>query len=378
MPLDCWLTKLYGASQMSIRGVAPDILISHVRNTIPFVFDEPQAWLARAPHLAPLLEPTRPDYDAFSYFRLCLAAHHATVSSFVPTDVDNQIRLRLWSPALDRETASRMAELVLESRSWDCRPLSARFVQSPVSGKLLSGHAGEWFSTAVAAFGSLRKKNPELAARVADEIRDEVSLEAEIFDDFVRARDGLNALRACTIIAHNLGDLQRVIEMWNMQNLPETDFARTGLKSLATATELNKAKMAAENHRHFALRKPRCLRKAADFLLPYGPFLDEWGARLARHPLLDTSDLGEIAEALIEGLERTPGSIGYTRALAGLESQMRGGAQALQNAIPAREARKLKAGQLRTLISIPKEQFERQWSQFAVQFCKTLPQASSR
>lgn len=353
---------------MGFRGVTPEILLSHVRNTIPFLFEGREEWVRRAPHVAPLLSGG--DFSGqIEYFRLCLAAHHATVSSFVPTDVDNQIRLHLWQGA-SPETVKAMAELVLESRTWDYRPLSPRWIET-ASGRL-SGHAGEWLSTAVAAYGALRKRAPEDAARMAAEIESELKLEAAVFDDLARNRDGMGLIVATPLIAHNLGDFNRVKEMWSIADDPALDFDILRGRTLRCAAELNKVKTAAENHRHFALRKPRCLRASVDFLIGMGPFYDDWGLRLTRHPLLTPENLAEIAGALIEGLERTPGSVGYTRALAGIEQGFRGGPQALQNHLPARDAKKLKAGPLRSLISVRREPFEQQWSQFALQFCKTF------
>jgi hypothetical protein len=360
---------------MVYRGITPENLIAQVRSTMPFLFEESEHWAARAPHLRVLLNEQEALASRgasaieteFEYFRLCLVVHHATVSSFVPTDVDNHIRFKLWQN-IDDETLTGMAQLVLESRNWDCRPVSARWVASPLTGKLLSGHAGEWFSTAVAAYAATRKRLPELAALIAAEIRDEVALEASIFSDFLAAADGLNTLRAATLIAHNLGDLQRVIDAWNIGSDPRADFDRAGNAWHDCACELNRVKMAAENHRHLTLRKPRCLRRSIEFFLPLGPFLDDWGAMIAKHPLLNAEDVAEITEALLEGLERTPGSIAYTRALAGIESRFPGGPTKLQSLVPAKDARKLKSGAIRNLIAVPRPQFDRQWASFALKF----------
>jgi hypothetical protein len=353
-----------------MRGVAPAILISHVRNTAPFFYETPADWLARAPHLKPLFDSFAADteLDDVTYYRLCVAAHHGTVATFVPTDVDNQIRQRLWQTRLSDDSLRGMVDVVLESRSWDCRAVTARLVVCPETGFVLSGHNGEWFSCAAGAWAATRNRAPELAARVAGEIQDEVTREGALFRVLASRGDGLGMLRAAALIAHNLGDLQRVLEMWGRGEDAATDFGRASNTALAAACELNKSKMAAENHRNFALRKPRALRRSIDLLLPLGPFFDDWGALLARHPALTPADLGEIAEALLEGLARTPGSIGYTRALAGLESQMRGGAKALQDLVPASKARELKSGELRRLISVSRERFEAQWASAALQF----------
>src|SRR5436309_2605790 len=108
--------------QISRRGIAPSLLLSQVRNTAPFLFTEERAASDDEPHLALLrraasaLErsPFQENLlfnDHFSYFELCLAAHHATVATFVPTDVDNHIRFKLWHPSLPLETIIAMVEL---------------------------------------------------------------------------------------------------------------------------------------------------------------------------------------------------------------------------------------------------------------------------
>src|SRR5438046_876031 len=103
------------------RGVSPSILLAQTKNTVPFIFDRDflTAPARENSYLHALLEldksvtalarsgdagtplKTSPQLTHSQYFELCLAAHHATVASFVPTDVDNQIRFRLWHPALD-------------------------------------------------------------------------------------------------------------------------------------------------------------------------------------------------------------------------------------------------------------------------------------
>src|SRR3954469_3123838 len=83
------------------RGIEPALLLKQVRNTAPFIF-EPDfltsssvgtayiATLRKAAHDFEVDPSTELTHD--QYFELCLSAHHATVGSFVPTDVDNQIR----------------------------------------------------------------------------------------------------------------------------------------------------------------------------------------------------------------------------------------------------------------------------------------------
>ena len=243
----------------------------------------------------------------------------------------------------------------------------------------MSGHYGEWFSTASAAYGALRGIAPDRAHEIADMIVAEVQREARLFREWRQSGDGLATLQCATIIAHNLGDLDRVIDLWN---LPADDYLRVHVYKaghaeekrfggeLLQAGELNKAHMAKENHRHFALRKPKCIRAAADLMLPLAPFLDDWGVRLARHKSLSAEDVGEVAEALIDGWLRLPDTVGYARALAGILESFPGGFNALATLVPAKHARTLKSGPLRALCSIPQARFEAQWNQFSHKFFK--------
>jgi hypothetical protein len=363
------------AHSPSLPGIAPKLLLDQVRNTAPFIFEPefalnfPQSFSRR------LLDFPTTDLDVVRYFELCLLAHHTTVATFVPTDVDVHIRFKLWHPSLQTETMEAMAKVVLESQSWDPRPVSARVIESPRTGERLSGHSGEWFSTAAAAYGALQRRSPELAAEIAGVILREIDRECQIYLDFKKARDGIGLLKASTIIAHNLGDLDRVIDQWNLSDddalkkavykAGHTSVPRFG-NALIQGGLLNKNFMALENHRHLVLRAPRALRKNAEYLIPIGPFFDNWGATLARHPGLTPREVGEIVEALVIGWEKLPKSVGYARALSGILENFSGGLRELALHIPAKTLRTLKAGTLRTLCVVPKKRFEEQWNQIAL------------
>jgi hypothetical protein len=357
------------------RGIAPETLLDQLKNTIPFVFELGFAPKASEPHLKFLRQPEIDATNAVQYFKLCLAAHHASVASFVPTDVDNQIRLKLWHPSLSAEVLAQMSDLVTESLQWSFTSVSTRVVKGPESNELLSGHHGEWFSTAVAAYAALRKKDPVRSQEMCDRIINEVKREAALFTELKNAGDGIGLLKASTLIAHNLGDLDRVIEMWE---LSENDSLRkavfkaghknptVGGKALIEAGALNKAYMAVENHRHFALRASRCLRRSADLLLPIGPFFDDWGATVAKHPALSPEDIGDVVEKLIDGWERLKAPVGYARAIAGIEREFAGGYTRLSLYVPARLSKTLRAGSLKTLCIVPRARFENQWIQWAL------------
>lgn len=367
------------------RGIPFAILMDQVRSTAPFLFGD-LPFGEREPHLKGLREwgrkpttLTNAELTHAEYFRLCLQCHHGTVATFVPTDVDVHIRFKLWQPPLLGEARREMAELVLESLGWDFTRVSTRVVVSPKGGDLLSGHQGEWFSTAAAAYASCMKWEEALARELLEKIVAEVEREARIFEVMKARKDGIGLHQTATVIAHNLGDLDRVIDQWE---LPENDPLRKAVykagheasghlpRALWEAGELNKLYMANENHRHFALRRPRCLRRSETLLLPIAPFLDEWGRQIASSPLLSPAEIGEVAECLVDGWVRLPHTVGYARALAGMESAMPGGAAALWNEMPARNARLLQTGKLRQAVAMPRERFEASWNRTALKFLK--------
>lgn len=365
------------------RGIQPSALIALVQNTVPFL----DQLSAQNPPVGFLLQAKKQcdsPLTHFEYFRLCLSAHWVTVASYVPTDVDNQIRSRLWPAGLDAGTIAEMVDLVEQSLSWEIRDYSTRYVESPRLG-ILSGHQGEWFSVAVAAYGASRRLHPELAERIADQILKEVEREAHFYLECRERGDGVSLLKAATAIAHNLGDLDRVIEQWQLPSedrlVKEVFKAGHGEQSqrplgriLLEVGEVNKAFMAVESHRHFPLRKPKCLRKSKDLLLPISPFLDDWGTLLARTPQLTREECGEVAEALIDGWVRLydngKGPVGYARALSGMERGFPGGRDQLHRYLPAKLSKTLKSGPLRQQVSVDQGRFEEQLSVRVLQWIR--------
>lgn len=370
----------YGSS----RGVAPDVLLGLVENTIPSLFRENKPDTPYTKMVLAARNATRLTH--LEYFSLCLGAHYTTVATFVPTDVDNQIRKNLWDQPLPEGTTEAMAELTLASLAWDFRPVTTRVASA--EGKYVSGHQGEWFSVAVGAYAAHREKNPPLARAVREAILREVRAEASLFAALKKEKNGVELLRASTLLAHNLGDLDRVIDQWE---LPAEDPLRAAAyklghephpsfgalqKELLDAGALNKAFMASENHRHYPLRKPKCLRLSLDFLLPTGPFFDAWGETVSRHPLLSPEDVAEVAEALLEGFQRLSSPkiplYGYARALGGLQRAFKGGPARLADNLPSKAAKSLKQGVIPEIHRLDAKAFEAQWAKKALQFLKIL------
>lgn len=352
------------------RGIAPENLLGLVKNTAPFIFESSYAG-DETLYLRRLQEYRGEPLDHRAYFLFCLCAHWATAGTFVPTDVDNAIRLKLWEMAAEEgeATLTDMADWTIRAARWDYRPATAKLAVAP-SGAWVSTHEGTWFSVAVGAYAALKGPLPQKAEEVLQTMLDEAAREDRLWQELLAAGDGLEILRAAALLAHNFGDLDRVADMWRLAPQDDLrrglyDAAKPGSKlfggRLGYAGLLNQRFMAPENHRYFALREPRFLRRSARFLLPVAPFLDRWGSVIASE---SGSDAGEAARALIDGFQRTPGSVAYARALAGLLEAFPGGLSRLQGFIPAKDERILRAGPLRALISVERPRFEAQWSRF--------------
>lgn len=359
-------------------GIAPDLLTEQVRNTAPFGFDLSRKDLISEPYFKSfhdyLCEKTKdPQYspDYLTYFNLCISAHHATVATFVPTDIDIHIRFKLWNSSIDNETILKMADIVRRSRTWNHKKVTARFAVSPVTNEFVSGHHGEWFSTAVAAYAACLYRGLTDAQDWVDQIFLEIDRELQIFEDLKKARDGIGMLKASMMICHNLGDLKRVFAHWNLDDSNELlAEIHKRVKKFELAETLNREVMAAENHRHYPLRPARALRRSDSFLLPLGPFFDDWGSRIAGElgRQIEPREMGEIIEALVDGHERLKTSVGYMRAMAGIEDAISGGRNKIKDLVPAKIYRKIETGELRKLISIPKNRFNEQWSAKAFKF----------
>ncbi|MDB5038299.1 MAG: hypothetical protein JWQ35_1827 [Bacteriovoracaceae bacterium] len=362
-------------------GIAPDLLLGQVENTAPVLFERtPESGEGFLQTLQGQRKNPKQVLSRPQYFRLCISAHFATVATFVPTDVDQTIRLKLWHGA-NADEVEAMIESVLDFLDWSDRLVSKRQVRSS-KGSELSGHSGEWFSIAVPAWICAQKLNLPLADRLLETIQSEIQRHEYFFSDLLSKGASLALLKTSTLIAHNLGDLDRVIDMWGAkdddplksifklgQNLNKT------YPSLFAAGELNREMMASENHRHFALRKPRCLRKSSDLSIGMGPFFDEWGECIAKYPDFSEEELGEIAEALLEGflkLNQTEKVVGYARALSGMLKNIRGGQATLLRNLPAAKRKQIESGELRSLISVSKESFEASWIHRASKFLKNL------
>lgn len=350
------------------RGIDPALLLEQVRTGAPYVLSADWGEGPRRAYLRRLQTFAGEELDVVSYFHLCLCAHWATAGCFVPTDVDNTIRLKLWKlEGVSPEERLAMADLVLDAVSWDYSPVTARVAR--LQGELVSTHEGTWFSVAAGAYAALRHEAPAKAAQVLEAALAEARREAALFERLCRSQDDLETLKACALLAHNFGDFDRVMDMWELPQddalrLAAYDAAKPGSPLFdgwpAFAGEVNKRVLAPENHRHLALRAARGLRTKPALLLPVGPFYDDWGAAIARE--LSPELCGEAVRALIDGWQRQKvKAAGYPRALAGVLGAFPGGLSRLSKFIPGRDERLLRSGALRAALDVPRERFEAQW-----------------
>ena len=99
------------ASGSKVRGetaISPELLLEQVRSASGWLFAGPEPEGASFRYIRVLRGAEGRELNALGYYELCLCAHWATAGSFVPTDVDNAIRWKLWQnsqPGLVEEQA---------------------------------------------------------------------------------------------------------------------------------------------------------------------------------------------------------------------------------------------------------------------------------
>jgi hypothetical protein len=358
------------------QWISPETLLEQVRSTAPFLFSAQQApetlpdsqrflrILARQPDAS-----SSRDDQLLAYFEFCLACHHATVATFVPTDVDSKIRGILWKEAKSPDLLRRMSALALEMGSWDLSHVSRRW-DCMNDLRPISGHNGEWLSVLAGALGRMSTLGmKEEADQAAAAIDDELNREALAFRIALHSPGAeLLTLRLAMSITHNLGDLDQGISFWDSQArlLPyrekfsrlahENRLAYQGTFSIAAA--IYREALATEGHRHYPLRAVKPLRRSADLLLPLSPFLDSWGALTVTHPQLTESDRSEVLEALAQGCRKVPNQQGYFRAIAGIQEAGEGQFQRLTSHCANSTQKLLRDPKLRQRIAVPRVSFE--------------------
>ena len=285
------------------------------------------------------------------YFALCLACHHATVASFVPTDVDTKIRGILWHESRDPACLRPMLRLALSSQFWTEDGISTRAVRG------VSGHHGEHWSAIAGGLGRLLELGDGASAEEAQAaIEAEIDRELAIFDEVATERDAeLDLLRLSMTLAHNRGDLTQGMRFWK-QTPPTAKLMEhltvRGRFSLAVRVYQHTG-LSAEGHRHYPLRAVKALRRSAATLLPLCPFLDEWGGVVAQ-----LEESYEVLAALVGGCQKVQGQQGYYRAIAGMRAASTSAFERAAARMPNAAQRQLRDADLRKLIDVPRVSFE--------------------
>ena len=292
-----------------------------------------------------------PEEQLQDYFALCLACHHATVATFVPTDVDTKIRGIVWRESRDPDVLGPLLRLALASRDWTEDGISVRSVRG------VSGHNGEHWSAIAAGLGRMLELGDTASAEKAQAVIEaEIDREQAIFDEVAAERDAeLDLLRLSMTLAHNRGDLKQGMGFWT-----KTPLIARLMEHLATRSRFALAVriyqhtgLSAEGHRHYPLRPVKVLRRSPVTLLPLGPFLDEWGSVVA---LLEESS--EVLAALLTGCKRVQGQQGYYRAIAGMLAASSGAFERTASRMPHGAQHLLRSAEIRKLIDVPRISFE--------------------
>ncbi|MFP5386929.1 MAG: hypothetical protein ACLGHN_12670 [Bacteriovoracia bacterium] len=361
-------------SNLELSGIAPNLLLKDVEVTAPFIFKGEVNLEGKQREYLSKLVFYKKNLNALKYislteyFYICMAAHWATAGTYVPTNVDNQIREGLWKHKEIGAHIEKMARITVDSWNWDYEQVTNRKSYNPDNGQVMSTHEGTWLSVAIGAYNALVKnKKSALAKEVADVILAEIEKEEKLLTELREKRDHINFLRSTALMAHNFGDLDRVIDQWQMS---EDDPFRKRIYKLghqlnenyspvlAYAGQVNKTFLSVENHRHMSMRQARCLRKSYRYLIPVGPFMDQWGEILGTSAGLSTSEKGEIVICLFEGFKRQDQAYGYARAFRGLVHALPEGLDTLSQDIAFDVALEIKKSKFSQIADMPQEEFE--------------------
>ena len=348
-------------------GIAPTLLLDQVKATAPWALTlEPPLPAAAVLQKTPAIQKEwATGADTEEYFALLLAAHFTTVATFCPTDVDVRIRQHVWAPLEGKRLAAAVGR-VEEVARWDVPPVSARHVV--LDGEVLAGHQGEWFSVLAGALGrALALADKAVVERTRAWIEAELTREARLV--MLARKEGTpqQLLSVVTTVAHNLGDLSRVVDTWapahaaselglRYSRLGHEDGARFD-GAFVYAGELNKLLMAKENHRFLPLRAPKALRRERAFLLPFGPYFYDWGKLLGSTKLLDDAERAEILLALVGVHERRTDELGCLRAIAGLHAGCSGGIEKLGRYLPEQQRAAVQRGGVKLALRVTEREF---------------------
>lgn len=364
-------------SNLILTGIAPNLLLQQVENTAPFLFKgeintegKQRAFLDKLCFYKKNLKALG-HINLAEYFHICLAAHWTTAGTFVPTDVDNQIREGLWKHKDSSQYLEIMTKLTIDSWSWDYSEVTNRKSVNPVTQQVISTHEGTWLSVAIGAYCALKKHQREdLAQEVAAVIMKDIYKERDLLFELQKQRSHIAFIRTAPLVAHNLGDLDRVMVQWNMHETD--DFCKSIYKLghilnnpeyeiFVLNGEVNKAFTSKENHRHMAMRKPKCIRKSKHFLIPVGPFMDNWGTVLGSTDLLSMEEKAEIVTALYDGFLKEAEAFGYARAFGAMLNTFDQGFAAIEQYLPFDLVAEIKKSDFYKNSQVPRDEFEQKY-----------------
>jgi hypothetical protein len=361
--------------------ISPATLVDWVRNTAPFLFEtqtSPLPGRLIGQDFTLILNAVAQDYvfpedeseNTEDYFALCLAAHHGTVATFIPTDVDSKIRGLLWRDNKSQSSHRRMFQFAQAAMLWPMDRVSRRYTTLASLGPV-SGHNGEQLSVLMGALQTfLRTGDSEFAALAESAVTEELRRQTIEFVTACETRgQELNALRLAAYLTHNVGDVDQGLSYWphgEKYDPPRAAFGRLAHENtkpfggaFADAARVYKKVMAPEGHRNYPLRSIKGLRQSADLLLPQAPFLDDWGRSVAKHPALSDQDRSDTLGALITGSRKLPGQRGYYRAIHGmLDILGHSGMQKLLKLQSNSVRKEFEDPELRKLIAVSQESFE--------------------
>ena len=307
--------------------------------------------------------------ERLDYFTLCLACHHSTVATFIPTDVDSKIRGVLWQAREEADSRRQMLDVTLHAMKWNVSRISSRVTELSGVGPV-SGHNGEMLGVLGGALGCFLKTGDiEYAEKAAEAIDAEFAREAHEYRHVMEMKDHeIDLLRLTSSLTHNCGDMDQGISFWSQheRHAPyRARFHRLAHENAAPyggtfhiAAHLYKNIMSSEGHRHYPLRECRALRTTPEFLLPLGPFFDQWGETVGSHRSLTLEDRADILAALLAGCKKIAGQAGYFRAVSGMMRKIGGNLEALSRRMPAALRQELKDPEIKRHIALKQISFE--------------------
>ncbi len=389
------------AKQTFANFIAPETLVDIVRNTAPFLYDRdvleittyagerlrfgieqvPYWNIVRNSVVAATSKPSEEEW--VRYFELCVAAHFATVQTFVPSDVDTKIRAHCWfDRKLSRNALDAMKAIALATERWDIRPVSQRWVADK-NGQPVSGHDGEKLSVLTAGMQALLLAGDSAGASEleAAAVR-QVEREVELFLTTVETKGReLDMLKLAAIITHNAGDIDQGFSAGHPHPARET-LGRLAHErperfhgAYAIAAKLYRELLSAEGHRNYPLRAMRELRVDPDLLMPPSPFLDAWGERLARRQGWSSRDKALVLQGLMDACAKVRGQVAYYRAIAGMNDAVNGGVEQLAKELSVNARKTLKEPQFQKQLRVSRAQLE---ADYARRARASLPSASGR